>query len=118
MYKLTINTFKRNLLFKVPIIHYSASTLPKIKVKYDENLRKEIKQTPELQQTVNQLLSKSRLKEHFNHCKHFYEISSITFEQSKDLDIYKSSILISKSMENDINTKTYFLIKQGNNPLC
>lgn len=116
MYKLTINTFKRNLLFKVPIIHYSASTLPKIKVKYDENLRKEIKQTPELQQTVNQLLSKSRLKEHFNHCKHFYDISSITFEQSKDLDIYKSSILISKSMENDINTKNIFLNKAGKQP--
>lgn len=116
MNKVKINTFKRNLLFKVPILKYSASILPTIKVKYDENLRKEIKKTPELQQTVNQLISKPRLIENFNHYKHFYDISSINADQSKNWDIYKSSILISKFTENDINTRDIFLNKEGKQP--
>lgn len=116
MFNVKINAVKRNSLLKIPKLKYSTRNLPKIKVAYDETLSKELKKTPELQQNLNQLLSKPRLKKHIDDHKHFYNISSISVDQSKKLEIYKSSILISKCMEKDINTKSIFLNKEGKQP--
>lgn len=109
MYNLKTNILKRNLILKVPVLKYSVNSLPKIKVKYDKDVQKKLKQIPELQQNVDQLLSKPHLIDNLKHYKHFYNISSISNAEAKNSYVYKSSVLIQNFMENEITTKNVFV---------